>query len=81
MSERLTAIISSAFDLASPFPHGNAFANANKAMDQFFAYGPKAASVPPPRLHSGISLPSDMIVETGKILNRYGLMPDKGYLV
>jgi dihydrodipicolinate synthase/N-acetylneuraminate lyase len=81
MSERLTAIISSAFDLASPFPHGNAFANANKAMDQFFAYGPEAVNVPPPRLHAGPFLPADLIVQTGKILERHGLMPDKGYLV
>jgi len=81
MSERLTATISAAFDLASPFPHGNAFANANKAIDHFFAYGPKAATVPPPRLRAGTSLPTEMIVQTGKILERYDLMPGKGYLV
>jgi dihydrodipicolinate synthase/N-acetylneuraminate lyase len=81
LSKRLTATISAAFELAAPFPHGNAYANANKAMDHFFAYGPKAASVPPPRLHAGSSLPSEMIVQTGKILERYGLMPTKGYLV
>jgi dihydrodipicolinate synthase/N-acetylneuraminate lyase len=81
MSERLTATISAAFDLASPFPHGNAFANANKAMDHFFAYGPKAVTVPPPRLHVGPSLPVEMIAQTGKILERYDLMPSKGYLV
>ncbi len=81
MSKRLTATISAAFELAAPFPHGNAYANANKAMDHFFAYGPEAASVPPPRLHAGSSLPSEMIVQTEKILERYGLMPTKGYLV
>jgi dihydrodipicolinate synthase/N-acetylneuraminate lyase len=81
MSQRLTAMVSAVFELVSPFPDGNAFANANKAMDHFFAYGPKAATVLPPRLHAGCSLPSEMIVETGKILDRYGLMPRKGYLV
>jgi dihydrodipicolinate synthase/N-acetylneuraminate lyase len=81
LSERLTKTVSAVFDLVSPFPHGNAFANANKAMDHFFAYGPKAETVTPPRLHAGPYLPADMIVETGKILDRYGLMPTKGYFV
>lgn len=81
MSQRLTATVSAVFELVSPFPDGNAFANANKAMDHFFAYGPKAATVPPPRLHAGSSLRAEMIVETGKILDRYGLMPSKGYFV
>jgi dihydrodipicolinate synthase/N-acetylneuraminate lyase len=81
MSEKLTGIISDVFNLVSPFPHGNAFANANKAMDHFFAYGPDAAKVPPPRLHAGSSLPVEMIVQTGQILRRYGLMPGKGYFV
>ena len=81
MSDRLTKTVSAVFELVSPFPDGNAFANANKAIDHFFAYGPKAAAVPPPRLHAGSSLPTEMIVETGKILQRYDLMPDKGYFV
>ena len=81
MSERLTATVTAVFNLVSPFPDGNAFANANKAMDHFFAYGPKAATVPPPRLHAGTSLPAEMIVETGKILQRYDLMPRAGYFV
>jgi len=81
MSERLTKTVSAVFELVSPFPHGNAFANANKAMDHFFAYGPKAGTVPPPRLHAGPSLPAEMIAETGKILQRNDLMPSKGYFV
>lgn len=81
MSERLTAVISDVFNLVSPFRHGNAFANANKAMDHFFAYGPRAATAPPPRVHAGPFLPVEMIIETGKILDSYGLMPSKGYFV
>lgn len=81
MSERLTRTVSAVFELVSPFPDGNAFANANKAMDHFFAYGPRAATVPPPRLHAGSSVPPEMIAQTGKILERYGLMPSKGYFV
>jgi dihydrodipicolinate synthase/N-acetylneuraminate lyase len=81
LSERLTATISAAFELVSPFPDGNAYANANKAMVHFFAFGPGAAKFPPPRLHAGTSLPPEMIVQTGKILERYSLLPSKGYFV
>jgi hypothetical protein len=62
-------------------PHGNAFANANKAMDHFMAHGPRAASLPPPRLHSGEVLPPEVIARTGDALNRRGLLPAKGYLL
>lgn len=31
------------------FPEGNLFANTGKALDHFFAYGPRAALVPPQR--------------------------------
>jgi len=80
MSERLSMVIGEAFHLVNPLPDGNPYANANKAMDHFFAYGPQAASVPPPRLHAGSHLPVEMIRATGEILSRHGLMPDQGYL-
>jgi len=80
MSERLSMVIGEAFRLVNPLPDGNPYANANKAMDHFFAYGPQAASVPPPRLHAGSHLPVEMIRATGEILSRYDLMPDQGYL-
>ncbi len=80
MSERLSTVIGEAFRLANPLRDGNPYANANKAMDHFVAYGPQAGSVPPPRLHAGSHLPVEMIRATGEILSRYGLMPDKGYL-
>jgi len=80
MSDRLSTVIGEAFRLANPLPDGNPYANANKAMDHFFAHGPQAASVPPPRLHKGSYLPVEMIRATGEILSRHGLMPDHGYL-
>jgi hypothetical protein len=79
MSKQLTETIETVFKLVSTFPDGNAYANANKAMDHFFAFGPEAVSISPPRLHAGSFLPADMIIETGKILERYGLMPKIGY--
>jgi dihydrodipicolinate synthase/N-acetylneuraminate lyase len=79
ISKQLTETIEAVFRLVSTFPDGNAYANANKAMDHFFAYEPEATAVPPPRLHAGSFLPTEMIIETGKILQRSGLMPKMGY--
>jgi len=80
LSERLTACINEVFGIVSGLPEGNPFANANKAMDHFFAHGPKATTATPPRLHSGTSLPADVLRGTGEALSRHGLMPAKGYL-
>src|SRR5262249_3769225 len=52
-SAQLTAIIQETFDLVREMRDGNAFANANKALDHFFAYGPEAEKLPTPRLHAG----------------------------
>ncbi len=79
-SERLTSCINEVFGVVTGLPHGNPFANANKAVDHFFAFGPKATGAPPPRLHAGVSLPADVIQATGDTLARHDLMPDKGYL-
>jgi dihydrodipicolinate synthase/N-acetylneuraminate lyase len=80
MSERLASTVSEVFALVAGLPDGNPFANANKAMDHFFAHGPRAASVPSPRLHAGSRLPAEVIRATGEGLSRHGLMPAKGYL-
>jgi len=80
LSERLTLVIREAFQLASPLPHGNPYANANKAMDHFFAHGPQALAIAAPRLHSGNVLPLEMIRATGELLSRHGFMPTRGYL-
>ncbi len=80
ISERLTGCINEVFGIVTGLPHGNPFANANKAMDHFFAHGPNAQAARPPRLHAGAFLPADVIRATGEALSRHGLMPDKGYL-
>ena len=68
------------FALLQPFAYGNAFTNANKAIDHFKAFGPKALRKEGPMLHAKVRLPEQTISGTGAILTRYGLMPDKGYL-
>jgi dihydrodipicolinate synthase/N-acetylneuraminate lyase len=80
LSDRLTSCINEVFGMVSGLPAGNPFANANKAMDHFMAWGPRALDVAPPRLHAGSCLPGDVIRGTGEALSRHGLMPDKGYL-
>jgi hypothetical protein len=80
ISERLTAAITEVFALVQPLPCGNAFTNANKAIDHFFAFGPRADTKEGPMLHAKVRIPGDVIAETGAILNRRQLMPVKGYL-
>jgi dihydrodipicolinate synthase/N-acetylneuraminate lyase len=80
ISARLTSIVKDAFRLVADVRAGNAFANANKAMDHFFAHGPKADRVPPPRLHAGVCLPIEVIRATGEALARHDRLPSRGYL-
>jgi dihydrodipicolinate synthase/N-acetylneuraminate lyase len=80
LSGRLTDVIDEMFALVQPVTSGNAFTNANKAIDHFGAYGPSAAKKEGPMLHGKIRLPADIIAATGDILTRYDLMPARGYL-
>lgn len=80
LSERLTAVVGEVTHQANGLPYGNPFANVNKAIDHFFAYGPKAANESPPRLHAGSSLPIELLRATGEIPEREQLMPGQGYL-
>lgn len=80
LSVRLTQVVDAVFGLVSHLPQGNAFTNANKAIDHFMAYGSKAEKMPSPMLHSGRRLPEKVIREVGKILSNAKLIPQKGYL-
>ena len=73
-------VVARVFDLVADLPDGNAFANANKAIDHFLAHGPRASEAPPPRLHAGTTLPPQIIAATGQVLTDCGLMPGGGYL-
>lgn len=80
LSARLEATVNEVFTAAAPLPYGNAFTNANKAIDHFMAHGPGARSATPPRLHSGEQLPAELIATAGAALERNDLMPARGYL-
>jgi dihydrodipicolinate synthase/N-acetylneuraminate lyase len=79
-SRRIALLAGEVFDAAARVPQGNAFTNANKALDHYIAHGPRAAAVPAPRLHSGHRLPAELIELAGAALERHRLMPAQGYL-
>ncbi len=79
-SGKLTRTINEVFGLVQSLPHGNAFTNANKAIDHFLAFGPAAAGRKGPMLHAGVRIPDEVVSGTGAVLSRFGLMPEKGYL-
>jgi hypothetical protein len=78
-SGRLSTVIGKIFAIVQLLTHGNAFTNANKAIDHFLAYGPNAASHPGPLLHTGIRLPREILSATGKALDSQGFLPERGY--
>jgi len=80
VSTALSGTVGEAFGLVGEIPCGNAFTNANKAIEHFMAFGPGATDREGPMLHGGIRIPAGIISATGDILKRYGLMPEKGYL-
>lgn len=80
LSARLEAVVNEVFAAAASLPYGNAFTNANKAIDHFAAHGPGARGVTPPRLHGGERLPAELIATAGAALERQALMPARGYL-
>jgi dihydrodipicolinate synthase/N-acetylneuraminate lyase len=80
ISDRISLAVRDVFSLVQPLPCGNAFTNANKAFDHFFAFGPAASDVEGPMLHGKIRIPGKIISATGGVLSRYGLMPKQGYL-
>ena len=80
VSTALSGTVGEVFGLVGEIPCGNAFTNANKAIEHFMAFGPGATDREGPMLHGGIRIPAGIITATGDILRRYGLMPEKGYL-
>ncbi len=79
LSRRLTDTINEVFTLVRPLPWGNAFTNANKAMDHFLAFGPAADLGQGPVLHAKERIPGDILAKTREILRNHALLPAKGY--
>jgi dihydrodipicolinate synthase/N-acetylneuraminate lyase len=80
LSEKVSCMVKEVSEAVKDFPGGNAFTNANKVMDHFFAYGESAINIEPPLTHSGIRLTKEFIETAGDALRRNGLMRSKGYM-
>lgn len=80
ISIKLTKVIGEVFKLASILPFGNAFTNANKLIDHINAYGKNHQEFPPPKTHSGINLPKELLSKTYDLLYKNGFEIEKGYL-
>jgi dihydrodipicolinate synthase/N-acetylneuraminate lyase len=78
LADRLDAVVQTVFAAASPLTFGNAFTNANKALDHAFAHGPGARQAPAPRVHSGQTLPRELLETAQSALEQAGLMPTAG---
>jgi len=78
-SKALSDFVASVFEAAAKFPHGNAFSNANRALDHILAHGeawPDAAA----RLRDGRSLPDSLIRLVATLLPAVRRPPSVGYL-
>lgn len=80
LSDRLTQVVEQVFAIVTDMPEGNAFSNANKAMDHYMAFGANSRLIGTPRLHAGTSIPKHVILRVGEVLESAHLVPDIGYL-
>ncbi len=80
ISDRIEHTVEAAFQAVGHLSFGNPFANANRAMDHFMAYGLEGYRTEPPLAHSGDLLPQPVIDEVGQLLENADLLPPRGYL-
>jgi len=80
LSARVTGVVDAVFKRAAGLRASNLFSYANKAVDHFYAHGPDAAEIAPPRIYSGERLPTEIIKTASEALTRFRLMPSEGYL-
>jgi dihydrodipicolinate synthase/N-acetylneuraminate lyase len=80
LSERVADVVAATFAALAALPHGTIFANGNKAIDHFMAYGSAAPEAPAPMLHAGVRLPRAAIEAVSRILADADFMPEEGYL-
>lgn len=79
LSTRIDGAIGAMLSAADSLPYGNAFSNANRALDHILAYG-ATATVPGPATRSGIALPPELLARAAEVLAAGGFSPGTGYL-
>ena len=80
LSERISSAVGDVFNHTAPLPYGNVFTNSMKCIEHIFAHGAAWDQVSPPMLHCGKRLPADMVEFAAQTLQKYGWIPEKGYL-
>ena len=79
ISERITKALFGTIRIVKTLSRDNAFTNANKAIDHFYAFGPRASDREGPMLKGGTRIPREMLQATAEVLAQNKLMPVKGY--
>ena len=79
LSNRIQRVVDACFHIVQEYPAANPFTNANKIMDQVFAYGANAINRPAPYLANGTQLPIEFIAKAAALLTENGFLPEIGY--
>jgi len=77
LSSRLSEVVAEAFAAVRDFPHGNAFANANKALHHALSHGADSGPAGFPVVHGGARLPAEAVAHAAAALDRAAPLPDQ----
>ncbi|HDQ14349.1 MAG TPA: dihydrodipicolinate synthase family protein [Sediminispirochaeta sp.] len=80
LSALLSRVVQDCFATVQDLPFGNPFANANKAVDHWMAFGPGAMKKSLPYTCSGYQIPKEVIDRVGTLLSDAALLPSRSYL-
>ena len=80
VSATLSAVVEALFAEAAPLPFGNAFSNANRAVDHLWAHGRAWRDASPPLTVSGNRLPLALLEAAEDLLGHFPALPARGYL-
>src|SRR6201999_2881556 len=80
LSSLMSALIDHLFKAAQPLPFGNAFSNANRAVDHLRAHGAAWRAAPLPLTRSGNVVPASLVEEAEFALLALPGPAEAGYL-
>ncbi len=79
-SDQVQGMINAVLANTASLAGGNVFANANKCFEHCLAYGRQWMQFPLPMRHCGEIIPVPYVAFAEQILEKFGFMPEKGYL-
>lgn len=80
ISQRVSEVARTVFAAAAELPFGNAFSNANRAIDHIFAHGTAVETAPLPLTCSGNQIPARLVDLARQALEQGGFEVSSGYL-